>query len=396
MKSMAKKIAFSVLGCRTVILLLLVLGLGLLTGAAGSPITATAAEDDEAFPMRAVWIMGYDRNTWFQSRQIVIRNWKHVVDIVKRAGGNTIIVFPASYFGVLYRSDYLTQDRNVTGDCLAEAVAAAHAAGLKLLVALNAFGGTHYGHYTHYALAYPQMDSNGATHKTEIWVSPAAEEVRQLFVRVVEEIMTKYDVDGIVLDRVRYAGKLFGYEPVAKVGFEEFTGMKFDPWPDALLKANYAVRKQFDDWRALQVTTTVKLVSETVKQIKPDAKVYAAVFAYSPTSHLDHYQDWPTWIREGYLDGLMPMVYYPRDPVTFIQQNRAMLEKALSQANVPRRAGQYPLVGNAPDWGPDQWYECLTSVATTDAEGVGIFCYEQLGDEWNEKWEAVRRAWGSS
>lgn len=143
--------------------------------------------------------------------------------------------------------------------------------------------------------------------QTEYWLSPASPKGRKFLKDVYSEIVSNYDVDGLQLDYIRYpfqhSGAYMGYEGIGRERFEAETGMLLSSPDEYTLKAWTA-------WKSYQVSSFVKEVSQTLKSIKPDLKLSAAVF---PMRRADRImaiqQDWETWVDKGWIDTLSPMSY---------------------------------------------------------------------------------------
>ncbi len=69
-----------------------------------------------------------------------------------------------------------------------------------------------------------------------------------------------------------------------------------------------AKHARWDAWRKERVTKLVADVSARARAIRPDVQVTAAVFYNEPGAE-GVLQDWPRWLREGYLDYVIPMSY---------------------------------------------------------------------------------------
>jgi len=140
-----------------------------------------------------------------------------------------------------------------------------------------------------------------------IFLDPGVDEVKRFVASVAEEIAKKYDVDEIHLDYIRYPYRTFGYNPTVM--------RKFRKWTRKALKEGKIksfAEASFDDFRREQVNETVRLIYEKVK--KYGKKISAAVYPYYPNAHDDVLQDWPAWIKGGYLDFAVLMAYDP-DPL---------------------------------------------------------------------------------
>jgi uncharacterized lipoprotein YddW (UPF0748 family) len=152
--------------------------------------------------------------------------------------------------------------------------------------------------------------SNGGLvpHKqTEFWLSPASPKARQFLQELFSEIVTHYDVDGVHLDYIRYpfqrTGTHMGYEAVGRQRFESETGMLLGSADEYTMKAWAA-------WKSYQVSSFVRDVSQSLKRIRPDLKLSAAVFPMRrPDRIMAIQQDWETWVDKGWIDTLSPMSY---------------------------------------------------------------------------------------
>lgn len=141
----------------------------------------------------------------------------------------------------------------------------------------------------------------------EFWVSPASARGREFLLSIYKEIVSKYDVDGLQLDYIRYpfqtAYTRMGYESVGREQFYRSTGASLDGLDDYTAKLWIA-------WKTYQVSSFVHQVSSTLKAIKPNLKLSAAVFPMRrETRIVTIQQDWETWIDNGWIDTLSPMSY---------------------------------------------------------------------------------------
>lgn len=145
----------------------------------------------------------------------------------------------------------------------------------------------------------------------------AAEYIKNMYVSVVKN----YDVDGIQFDRVRYPDynpvggpNNWGYNPTALERYRAETGATGTPAPGD---------EQWSAWRMQQITNLVRETSLAVKAVKPYVSVNAATITYgagpaddagflTSRTYKEVLQDWPTWVRAGYLD-INVMMNYKRD-----------------------------------------------------------------------------------
>lgn len=144
------------------------------------------------------------------------------------------------------------------------------------------------------------------------WFDPGHPGVEQFTYDIMMDLVTRYDVDGIHFDLVRYPGDQWGYNAVSVQRFNAAYGRTGQPsYTDAA----------WCDWRRAQVTGLVRKVYADAIRIKPAVKVSAATVTWTPAASEDDnwptarpyrqvFQDWRSWMQEGILDLNVPMDYY--------------------------------------------------------------------------------------
>jgi uncharacterized lipoprotein YddW (UPF0748 family) len=135
-----------------------------------------------------------------------------------------------------------------------------------------------------------------------LWSSPGVQRVNDQNLAVIKDIVSRYDVDGIHMDRVRYPGPQFSTDPESLAAW--------NPLSPTL---------PFADWQRNHLSEWIARIYREVKAIKPHVRLSAAVwFTYKktpaitfPTSqgYYDYYQDSHRWLAEGSLDAIAPMIY---------------------------------------------------------------------------------------
>jgi uncharacterized lipoprotein YddW (UPF0748 family) len=136
-------------------------------------------------------------------------------------------------------------------------------------------------------------------------LNPCLPQVRRYLAGVVEEIATKYDVDGIHLDYIRYAWdttpnarQLYPRDPATLRIYRQQTGKHPDDDPQA-----------WDHWRANQLTRLVRDVRNMLARRRPDVTLTAAVWSDPQRGYQDYFQNSVAWARTGLVDAIMPMAY---------------------------------------------------------------------------------------
>ncbi|RMG19497.1 MAG: hypothetical protein D6729_05085 [Deltaproteobacteria bacterium] len=162
----------------------------------------------------------------------------------------------------------------------------------------------------HIYLAHPEwimQDASGTPMPLGdgyVCVSPGIPEVQDHIVAVVEDLLSKYAVDGIHLDYIRYYGPQYSHDPVSLARYE--AARAADP------------TTTFEDWQRDQVTELVRRVYQRVRQ-HPGVRLTAAVWhnndldVTGSSGYRDYYQDSHRWTREGIIDAIVPMTYFRLD-----------------------------------------------------------------------------------
>lgn len=140
------------------------------------------------------------------------------------------------------------------------------------------------------------------------WLCPSHPANQQLESDAMLEVATKYDVDGIHFDYIRYPDRTMCYCAGCRERFAASVAEKAEPWPGAVGDGG-PLRDKWLEFRRGQITRVVAAVSEGVRKVKPGIKVSAAVFPNPPVDRDAIGQDWPLWCAKGYVDFVCPMDY---------------------------------------------------------------------------------------
>ncbi len=143
------------------------------------------------------------------------------------------------------------------------------------------------------------------------YLDPGAPGVREYLVKIVADILSKYDVDGIMLDYIRYSGRKFGYSDAALAAYHAKYGGAGKP---------AETDEKWCQWRRDQVTETVRAIQKEINRQKPWVVLSAATIPwggcpddFKKTDAYAHcFQDWRLWMEQGIIDVNMPMNY--KDP----------------------------------------------------------------------------------
>ncbi len=140
-----------------------------------------------------------------------------------------------------------------------------------------------------------------------LYLEPGSAAVRHHLRRVVRELVTRYEVDGVHLDYIRYPTAHCGYTVEGRQTVRELAGREIAPTGRPRGADAEAVAWRM--WRAEQVTRLVRGVSRDVAAIRPKACVTAAVVPDPTLSYHLYGQDWIGWLNEGLLDAAVTMTF---------------------------------------------------------------------------------------
>lgn len=141
----------------------------------------------------------------------------------------------------------------------------------------------------------------------EIFVNPAKEEVKNYEKSIIQELAENYDLDGIVLDRVRFVGLGADFSDYTKAKFEKFIKAKVINWPQdiyTLVEKNEKLEVEFGILFGKWITFRASLIKDFVVNIKNmmdklDKKV--ELVDYTGSWYPLYYQVGANWAREGYI-----------------------------------------------------------------------------------------------
>jgi uncharacterized lipoprotein YddW (UPF0748 family) len=154
-----------------------------------------------------------------------------------------------------------------------------------------------------------------------IYASPASSTFRAHMKAVVADLIDRYDVDGIHLDRVRYGASTTSCDPVSQAAFGAacFSG----------------AAGVYAGWQREQVNTLVReIYDEVVVPTGSDIWLTAAVWhtyidkwgwGYSQ-GYYNYYQDSQGWVKSGYIDAIMPMLYSSNSETFKLERWRTLVE----------------------------------------------------------------------
>lgn len=184
-------------------------------------------------------------------------------------------------------------------DPLQVVIEEAHARGIRVHAAVNVFGeglnASRLGivferpEWMAQSLAADGRLVPGSEVGAIAFANPAHPEVQLYELAVIREVASRYDVDGIVLDRLRYPDGAADFSDLSRARFEEWLGNPVEHWPDDVLTPMGgqlepgSLFPQWIAWRATVLQQFVRAAERIVHQEKPDVALSAYVGGWYPT-----------------------------------------------------------------------------------------------------------------
>ncbi len=209
--------------------------------------------------------------------------------------------------------------------------------------------------------------TDSADKQYPLMTNPNNKAVQERIKNLCKEVVTKYDIDGVIFDdRLRYTGLNGDFSPVTQTLFERKVGKKL-VWPDDVFKFTYTYKdglvrgmkpgpyyEQWLAWRANVLKQFTIDIRSEIRKLKPTAKL--GVYAGSWYGEYQHYgNNWaapameagfwfmtPEYRKTGFapeLDFLVTGCYYPTGPIfDALQEGRGVGVTVESAGNLSYRA----------------------------------------------------------
>jgi uncharacterized lipoprotein YddW (UPF0748 family) len=206
-----------------------------------------------------------------------------------------------------------------------------------------------------------------------VYLSPGIPAVRTHLARVAADIVRRYAVDGIHLDRIRYPGQAWSYDTTSLQAFGK------DP---AAFAADWA------QFRREQVALAVRETFDSVRSARPSAALSAAVWGIwqdrwgwnSSHGFGQYFQDPRAWVAAGSLDVAVPMTYYAiaTTPCGFADWACLLDDHLVMQSGSPAR---HVYIGIAASRGTAQVLQQIELGRRRGVKGFALYSYSSVTAE---------------
>lgn len=255
------------------------------------------------------------------------------------------------------------------GDQLAACIAAARPLGIRVHAWLFCFSttGADAARRELFKKSGWLVDTTGGGQQD--WLDPSSAAVRSTLVSIATEIMSKYKIDGLHLDFVRYRDYYdsLGYGTQTRFTRDVLGGKPVADWKDAACKA--PLFQKIVRWRTKQVTSLVAAIRAAQRRTAPRITVSAAVLGKYPACIESVGQDWKSWIECGHIDYAMPM-NYTESPKIYAD----LLAEQLQKPAIARRiVGGIGVTASESRLGPAEVIDQANALRNRGAAGFILF-----------------------
>ena len=281
-------------------------------------LTSLPVISQPKYEIRATWLTTLGGMDWPRTKagnatgiQRQKKELCDILDCLKAANFNTVLLQTRLRGDMIYPSSIETFAESLTGytgrnpgyDPLAFAIEECHKRGMELhawIVTIPA-GNTRQVKLLGRNSIVQKNRKICKLYKGNWYLDPGNPETQEYLSRIVKEITSQYDIDGIHFDYIRYPEQA-------------------DNFPDKDSYRRYGKGKELRQWRRDNITDIVRRLYTDIKSIKPWVKVSSSpIGKYRDTNRYPSrgwnayhvvYQDAQKWLKEGIHDALFPMMYF--------------------------------------------------------------------------------------
>lgn len=276
------------------------------------------------YELRAAWIATVDHIDWPSrgnyNSDTQKAEYSRILDMHVRNGLNAVVVQIRPSADAFYPSPYEPWSQWLTGkqgkapvpyyDPLQFMIEEAHKRGLEFHAWCNPYRadfsiGKSSIVPTHITRTRPEWFLSYGGKK---YFDPGNKQAQEFVVKVIRDIVKRYDVDALHFDDYFYPYRIAGKE-----------------FPDAKSFAQYGKGLSKDDWRRSNVDSIIIKLNRAIKEEKPFCKFGISPFGVwrnksqdslgsdtqaGQTNYDDLYADILLWLKKGYIDYVVPQLYW--------------------------------------------------------------------------------------
>ncbi len=292
-----------------------------------SATPSPTATPEPMVEMRGLWVSRFD---WTNYNSADPAKIDEIVDNAALAGFNTLFFQVRGTADAFYTPGLEPWAQRLSGvlgqdpgwDPLALMIGKAHAKGIQVHAYINTYPvwtgcDAPPDDVTPQHLYHKLLDEHGATEGKNNgvqwdsdgnivchvyqYMSPASLLGDAHLLAVAQDLVTRYNVDGLHLDHIRYVGASASCDPVSAARYGDVC----------------FADDGYGDWQRQQVNGTVQKIYEQVVPLRPGLWLSAAVWPVyqdywgwgANQGYFNYYQDSKAWVNNGYIDSISPMIY---------------------------------------------------------------------------------------
>ena len=278
------------------------------------------------YEFRGVWVASVDNIDWPSSKTLSVAEQKaeyiHLLDIHQRNGMNVMIVQIRPAGDALYASKYEPWSEFLTGkqglapepfyDPLEFMISETHKRGMEFHAWLNPYRAVFNITKSsvapsHLTLTHPEWF---LVYGDKKYFNPGLPEVRLHTAKVVKDLITRYQIDGIHMDDYFYPYRITGKE-----------------FPDEKDYQRYGKGMNKEDWRRSNCDSVILDIHNTIRSVNPHIKFGISPFGVwrnktqdprgsdtkaGQTNYDDLYADILLWLQKGWIDYVVPQLYWEK------------------------------------------------------------------------------------
>ncbi len=220
---------------------------------------------------------------------------------------------------------------------------------------------------------YTSSDEN-VENEARAFISPASEEWRQLLTGTMLDLTSRYAVQGLFLDYIRYGNNQIE-DQLSQTRFQLDYFRKVGQFPPARIDPLSPLQGEWHLWREEQVNRMVRDLRLQMAEKNSQLALGAAVFRNEVNARNTKMQNWRHWSDNNWLDFVAPMMY---------ARTAEELDLWLDwESNWGKRADLlYPILGaHQTQRKTAELFNQLALLQQRNIPGVSIFAVRNLSDE---------------
>lgn len=327
---------------------------------------------------RATWLTNVDSYVLYTDESII-----EAMDYLASIGIN--VVFPVVYNKgyTLYPSDVMKEYFDIEvipeyafqqRDFLERLVIEAHRNGIEVIPWFEFGFATSYSQNGgHIIDAYPEWalkdrDGNLVVKNGFDWMSGINPDVQEFMLKLMKEVVTKYDVDGVQGDDRLPAMPSYG-------GYDDATVAVYKAEHDGSEPPYNYNDANWMQWRAQKLTQFLADLRDTIKNVNEHLIISSSPTPY-PWGYQNYLQHSRNWVAAGIVDNVIPQLYrYDissyRATLNESLQYVGNLNKEIYAAGVLAKSGSWVIT-------PDYLLQAVQENRNREVNGECFFFYEAL------------------